>query len=187
MEITLVVLHFFYPSVSTFSRAAAPREVYAAKLTGSYKRTFINNLFSGSGCFYDVAKNTYQALIVDEAHRLNLKSGLYGNNGENQIKEIVNAAKFSVFFVDDRQKIHIKDIGSKASISQYAESCGAVVHHAKLSSQFRCNGSDGYLNWLDNTLQIKETANTRLSPEDFDFRIFDDPNELFTPSRRKTA
>lgn len=51
MEITLVVLHFFYPSVSTFSRAAAPREVYAAKLTGSYKHTFINNLFSGSGCF----------------------------------------------------------------------------------------------------------------------------------------
>ena len=167
------------------SKNTAPREVYAAKLTGSYKRTFINNLFSSSGCFYDVAKNTYQALIVDEAHRLNLKSGLYGNNGENQIKEIVNAAKFSVFFVDDRQKIHIKDIGSKASISQYAESCGAVVHHAKLSSQFRCNGSDGYLNWLDNTLQIKETANTRLSPEDFDFRIFDDPNELFDTIKEK--
>ena len=59
-------------------------------MTGSYKRTFINNLFSGSGCFYDVAKNTYQALIVDEAHRLNLKSGLYGNNGENQIKEFAH-------------------------------------------------------------------------------------------------
>lgn len=167
------------------SKNSAPRDVYAAKLTGSYKRTFISNLFSGSGCFYDLAENTYGALIVDEAHRLNLKSGLYGNNGENQIKEIVNAAEFTVFFVDDRQKIHIKDIGSKASIAQYAESCGAIVHHAKLSSQFRCNGSDGYLNWLDNTLQIKETANTRLAPEDFDFRIFDDPNELFETIKEK--
>ena len=80
-----------------------------------------------------MAENTYGALIVDEAHRLNLKSGLYGNNGENQIKEIVNAAEFTVFFVDDSQKTHIKDIGSKASIARYAESCGAIVHHAKLT------------------------------------------------------
>ena len=91
----------------------------------------------------------------------------------------------SVFFVDDRQRIHIKDIGTRASIQKYAESCGAVVHTAKLSSQFRCNGSDGYLSWLDNTLQISETANIRLSPDDFDFRIFQDPNELFAAIKEK--
>ncbi len=161
------------------SKNAAPRDVYTAKLTGSFKRNYINNLFVGSGSFIDTPQNTFDALIIDEGHRLNLKSGLYGNLGNNQIIEIVKATKFSVFFVDDRQRIHIKDVGTKKSIERFAESCGAEVHTARLSSQFRCNGSDGYLSWLDNTLQIKETANINLSPEDFDFRIFTDPNELF--------
>lgn len=162
------------------SKNAAPRDVYASKLSGSHTKNFINSLFVGSGSFIEKEKDIFDALIVDEAHRLNFKSGLYGNLGENQIIEIIKAAKFSVFFVDDRQRVHIKDIGSKNTIKKYAEECGAAVHFSKLSSQFRCNGSDGYLSWLDNTLQIKETANICLSQEDYDFKIYDDPNELFT-------
>lgn len=161
------------------SKNAAPRDVYTAKLSHSHKKGFINNLFVGSGSFIEKDKDIFDTLIVDEAHRLNFKSGLYGNLGENQIIEIIKAAKFSVFFVDDKQRVHIKDIGSKNSIKKYAEECGAVVHLSKLSSQFRCNGSDGYLSWLDNTLQITETANICLSQEDYDFKIFSNPNELF--------
>ena len=142
-------------------------------------------MFVGSGSFIDTPQKTFGALIVDEAHRLNMKSGLYSNLGENQILEIIQAARFSIFFVDDRQRVHIKDIGSKAAIQKFAESCGAIVHTAKLSSQFRCNGSDGYLSWLDNTLQIKETANIRLSAEDYDFKIFSDPNQLFEAIKEK--
>ena len=142
-------------------------------------------MFVGSGSFIDTTQKTFGALIVDEAHRLNMKSGLYSNLGENQILEIIQAARFSIFFVDDRQRVHIKDIGSKAAIQKFAESCGAIVHTAKLSSQFRCNGSDGYLSWLDNTLQIKETANIRLSAEDYDFKIFSDPNQLFEAIKEK--
>lgn len=161
------------------SKNSEPRKVYTAKLTGNFKKTYINNLFTGSGCFIDAPNDTYGALIVDEAHRLNEKSGLYGNVGENQIHEIIKAAKFSVFFVDDRQRIHVKDIGSKNYIKEIAENEGAVIHTTQLSSQFRCNGSDGYLSWLDNALQIRETANIRLAPEEYDFRIFSTPNELF--------
>ncbi|HKO80810.1 MAG TPA: DNA/RNA helicase domain-containing protein, partial [Chitinophagaceae bacterium] len=54
----------------------------------------------------------------------------------------------------------------------------AEVYETELSSQFRCNGSDGYLAWLDHTLQIRETANTTLEGIDYDFRIFSSPNEL---------
>lgn len=46
-----------------------------------------------------------------------------------------------------------------------------------LKSQFRCDGSDGYLAWLDNTLEIRETANFDLDSK-YDFKVFDDPNEL---------
>ena len=167
------------------SKNTAPRDVYTAKLSGSFRKSYINNLFVGSGSFIDTPPDTFGALIVDEAHRLNMKSGLYSNLGENQIIEIIQASRFSVFFVDDRQKVHIKDIGSKAAIQRFAESCGAVVHTAKLSSQFRCNGSDGYFSWLDNTLQIKETANIRLAADDYDFQIFSDPNQLFETIKEK--
>lgn len=161
------------------SKNSAPRGVYTAKLTGDFKRTYINNLFTGSGAFVDAPENIFGALIVDEAHRLNEKSGLLSNLGENQILEIIRASHFSVFFVDDRQRIHIKDIGSKQYIKQIAEKEGANVYITQLSSQFRCNGSDGYLSWLDNALQIKETANINLTTDEYDFRIFSSPNELF--------
>lgn len=157
---------------------AAPRAVYAAKLTGTLKKSEIYSLFGGSGSFIDTPENTFDCLIVDEAHRLNLQSGLYGNQGENQILEIISASRFSIYFVDDYQKIHIKDVGDKARLQLYAQKEGADIINLKLSSQFRCNGSDGYLAWLDNLLDIRETANHNLDTKDFDFRVFDDPVEL---------
>lgn len=74
--------------------------------------TYINNLFQGSGQFTDAEKNEEDVLIVDEAHRLNAKSGMFQNLGENQIKDIINASNFSVFFIDEDQKVTLKDIGS---------------------------------------------------------------------------
>lgn len=167
------------------TKNSAPRAVYSVKLSGSFRRSYINNLFVGSGNFIDTVSNTMGALIVDEAHRLNMKSGMFSNLGENQIKEIINTARFSVFFVDDCQRIHMKDVGSVQYIKQCAEEMGADVHLEHLSSQFRCNGSDGYLSWLDNAIQIRETANIRLTEEDYDFRIFDSPVEMFNAIKQK--
>lgn len=160
------------------SKNAAPRAVYSTKLRGTIKKRNIDNLFGGSGSFTDCEENLFDALIVDEAHRLNLKSGLFQNMGENQILEIISASRFSVFFIDNDQRIHIKDIGTSKEIETLAKAAGAHVSKLKLESQFRCNGSDGYLSWLDNTLSLRDTANIKLSPESFDFKIFDDPNEL---------
>ena len=162
------------------TKNAAPRAVYASKLTGSIKKSHFHNLFRGSGSYIDSQENDFDVLIVDEAHRLNLKSGLYGNQGENQALEIMHAAKTAVFFVDDNQRIHIKDVGDKRRLQIWAEQEGAEVTFLKLSSQFRCNGSNGYLAWIDNVLEINETANYLLKKDEFDFRIFDNPSELRT-------
>ena len=62
------------------------------------------------------AFNSFDALIIDEAHRLNEKSGLFNNLGENQIKEIINAAKCSIFFIDEDQRVTLNDIGKKQAI-----------------------------------------------------------------------
>ena len=160
------------------TKNAAPRAVFERKLTGTIKKTAISNLFSGSGAFTKTKENDFDALIVDEAHRLNEKSGLYGNLGENQIKELIGAAKFSIFFLDEDQRVTFKDIGRKSEITRWAKASGATVNQLKLSSQFRCNGSDGYLAWLDNTLQIRATPNERLDTEEFDFQVVDSPQML---------
>jgi len=141
------------------TKNAAPRAVYESVLTGTFTKTHITNLFSGSGSYHSTEPNVFDALIVDEAHRLNAKSGMFQNLGENQIKEIINAAKCSIFFVDDDQRIHWKDIGEKQEIENWAKQLNTNVHKLELQSQFRCNGSDGYLAWLDNLLQIKPTEN----------------------------
>ena len=160
------------------TRNAAPRAVYESKLAGTMKKTHIANLFKSSGAYIDATPNELDALIVDEAHRLNEKSGLYGNLGDHQIAEIIRAAKFAVFFVDDDQRVTLKDIGEKSLIRDIALQMGAVVGEMELTSQFRCNGSDGYLSWVNNVLGISTTANTSLEGIDYHFQVFDSPNEL---------
>ncbi|MBT5175827.1 MAG: DUF2075 domain-containing protein [Nitrosomonadales bacterium] len=160
------------------TKNAAPRAVYESVLTGSFTKTHITNMFRGSGSYTTTEENVFDTLIVDEAHRLNAKSGMYQNLGENQIKEIINASKFSIFFIDEDQRVTWKDIGKKQEIENWAFRLGATVHKLELHSQFRCNGSNGYLAWLDNVLDIKETANETLNDIYYDFRIFDSPIRL---------
>ena len=160
------------------TKNAAPRAVYEAKLTGSMKKTAISNLFTGSGSFHSLEKNVFDVLIVDEAHRLNEKSGMFKNIGENQIREIISSSKLSIFFIDEDQKVTFSDIGSKEEIEKWAKQENASIHHMALESQFRCNGSNGYLAWLDDVLEIRQTANKTLDGLEYDFRVMKTPNEL---------
>jgi DUF2075 family protein len=160
------------------TRNAAPREVYAAKLTSTFKKTHISNIFKGSGSYTDTESNSIDVLVIDEAHRLNDKSGMFRNQGENQIKELIHTAKTSVFFIDENQKIHIHDIGDIEEIEFWANKYDAEVIKLELESQFRCGGSDGFIAWIDNTLDIRRTANYDLSDIQYDFRVYDDPEEM---------
>ncbi len=171
------------------TKTSAPRTVFSQSLTkGEHPLGYLKSLFKSSGTFIDIKPNTYDCIIVDEAHRLNLKSGMYSNLGENQIKEIINASKISVFFIDEDQIVTMKDIGSVAEIKKQAQLLGSIVHCSeslKLTSQFRCNGSDGYLAFLDNLLEIRKTANTDLFDIDYDIKVFDDACEMREALREK--
>jgi uncharacterized protein len=160
------------------SKNAAPREVYAAKLTGTFKKTHIHNLFSGSGAFTETAEDAFDTLLVDEAHRLNEKSGLYANLGEHQVKEVIHAARCTVFFVDDDQQVTLADVGHSQQLREWAERLDAQVTELQLASQFRCSGSDGYLAWLDDVLGIRPTANPDLAHAGYEFRVMNSPAEL---------
>ncbi|URM33139.1 DUF2075 domain-containing protein [Cytobacillus firmus] len=166
------------------SKNSAPRDVYASKLKGTIRKTEIDNLFKGSGSFTESTLNEFDVIIVDEAHRLNEKSGFYGNQGENQVKELINAAKFTLFFIDENQRVTLKDIGSIDLIKKFAEEANAELITGQLTSQFRCDGSDAYISWLDDVLHIKETANSHYYGVDYDFRIYNDPHEMLKEVER---
>lgn len=160
------------------SKNSAPREVYQVKLKGNYTQKYIGSLFKGSGCFIDSQKDEIDVLLVDEAHRLNEKSGIFKNKGENQIKEIINSAKLSVFFIDEEQRVTLSDIGYIDEIRRLAKEAGANVIEDELTAQFRCNGSDGYLNWIDDVLELKNTANFDGFDFDYEIEVVDNPSEM---------
>lgn len=160
------------------SKNSAPRNVYSKKLTG-HRKTSINNMFKGSGSYIDAQPNIVDTIICDEGHRLTARTQLGPKvAGENQIKEIINASLCSVFFIDERQRVTLMDIGSVGEIKKWASLLNSEVTEMELVSQFRCNGSDGYLAWVDDVLEIRPTANTNLEDIDYDIRIVDSPDEV---------
>ncbi len=160
------------------TKNAAPRAVFESKLTGVMTKSRFSNLFKGSGAFVTAERHIYDVIVVDEAHRLNEHSGLYKNLGENQVKELIHASRTTVFFLDEDQRVTLRDIGTADEIRHWARQSGARVEEMTLESQFRCNGSDGYLAWLDQTLGIRPTAHPDLDGVDYDVRVCDTPNEL---------
>ena len=164
---------------------AAPRDVFQAKLKNLVKGDSVKHLFGGSGSYTESKKDSMDVLIVDEAHRLRMKSGMFKNLGESQAKEIINSAKLSVFFIDEAQKVTWSDVGEISRIKAYAAKLGADVELLELISQFRCGGSDDYMAWLDDSLGLQDVPENYFSREKFDFQIFDSASKLHDAIRKK--
>lgn len=169
-------------NASYCTKNMAPREAYQNLLAKSDLKARVNikQLFRSPFGLSKVPKNFYDCLIVDEAHRLVAK--MYGDwSGENQIKECLEASLFTIFLIDEAQRITTKDIGSIKEIKKWAKLTGSQIicnEDSVLRSQFRCNGSDTYIQFINNVLQIGEHVDLDISDLNFDIQIFDDPNEL---------
>ena len=169
------------------TKNAAPRHVYFAKLRQNYTQSYINTLFKGSGAFIDAQPNTFDCILADEAHRLQMKSGMYQNQGEAQVKEIINASKVSVFFIDEQQRVTTSDACTVEMIRQYAKELHSNIIESEdfnLTAQFRCNGSDAYLALISNILGMKSSPNTLLDL-DYDIQVFDSPTKMREALRTK--
>lgn len=179
-------------NASYVTKNSAPREAFLSLLTkGNAKKVAdIKTLFRSPFGLSSCNTNLYDCLIVDEAHRLVKK--MYGDwNGENQVKECINAALLTIFLLDEDQAITTKDIGSVDEITHWCSVLGSrliSVPETKLISQFRCNGSDAYIQFIDNLLQrSQESVDVHLEDLNFDFRVFDDPFEFRESLRKMNA
>ena len=123
--------------VQYVSKNSAPRNVYLKKLKGVMKKSSVDNMFKGSGIYTEADNDIVNTILLDEAHRLNAKSGMFQNLGENQIKEIIHAANCSVFFIDESQRVTLSDIGSVEAIEKWAKVEQSIIYKMDLVSQFR--------------------------------------------------
>ena len=137
--------------------------------------------------------NSLDVLIADEAHRIRETSNhRFMKAGDKsdilQIEELINVAKVPVFLIDDDQIVRPNEIGSVGLIRQYSESMHCDIHEYELEAQFRCAGSDGFINWINNTVGIKKTANVLWdNKEEFDFKIISSPHELDKKIKEKVS
>jgi DUF2075 family protein len=131
-------------------------------------------------------------LVCDESHRIRTTSNsLYTPKAKKssraQVDELVAAARLSVFFIDDHQAVRPGEVGSTTLIRETAASIDASFQEVELHTQFRCAGSDQYIDWLDQLLEIRKTGQESLGDSGFDFQIIDDPVTLEALIRSKAA
>ena len=171
--------HVFIPTLYV-TKTQAPRETYSKELERLAKEVGVRYLFKGASSFVDCEKNEYPAILVDEAHRLARKSFAL-MKGENQVKEIINAALASVFFIDEDQNVSMQDIGTVDEIEHWANELGAeiITDGLVLETQFRCKGSGLYVAWLDDLLGIRKSKNLELLGKlPYDISVADSPKDL---------
>lgn len=144
------------------------------------KKLFTNlNAFIPADC----NENQIDVLLVDEAHRIekspnNRFTSAAKRTDLPQIETLIRASKIWVFFIDDRQPIRYQEIWKSDMIKETAKKYWCKIEEVELKSQFRCNWSDNYLDWLEQVL-YNQKITTSFSEKDFDFKVFDSPEELY--------
>lgn len=161
--------------------------------TGSkaFTQTLKKQVGTRAGALFRYFNNFGQAdrdgidlLVCDEAHRIRKSSNNQytkkaDKSDRNQIDEILEAAKVSVFLIDDKQVVRPSEVGSSQLIRESASRFGIKVVEHTLEAQFRCNGSDSFIQWVANTLELERTPQVLWDMNgDFDFDIVDSPVEL---------
>ncbi|MBI2173280.1 MAG: DUF2075 domain-containing protein [Candidatus Aenigmarchaeota archaeon] len=174
------------------------QKVYHATGSAAFTQTLrkivgyrASGLFKYFNSFSAHKENEIDVLICDEAHRIRKTSTSrytprHLRFDTPQIEELIKASKVSIFFIDEFQIVRPDEVGNVNLIKETAQKFNADVFEFELKTQFRCSGSDGYLNWIDNTLGIMETANIKLTKnEKMEFRIFNTPKELYDEIKKK--
>ncbi len=153
------------------------------KIVGKKAENFYKFFFN----FTKLKENEIPVLICDEAHRIRKDSNDYGvpfmyKSKTPQIDDLIRPSKLSVFFIDEYQIVRPNEIGSVELIKDSARKLGVSknnIFEFELKTQFRCSGSDTYLQWLENALGIRESEIQILTKDvGMEFKILNSPEEL---------
>ena len=102
-------------------------------------------------------ENGLDVLLIDEAHRIETSNVYQHMRAADRsempmVDQLIRCAKTTVFFIDDKQRVRHQEIGNSAFIKNAAKTFSASVEEVELLSQFRCMGSNNYLEWIESVL-----------------------------------
>ncbi|WP_019204336.1 DUF2075 domain-containing protein [Tsukamurella sp. 1534] len=144
----------------------------------------VKSLFKYFNQFITAAPNEIDVLILDEAHRIRETSANRFTKAENrtgrpQVDELISAARVPLFLLDEHQIVRPGELGSPAQIRAYAASLGLETVHIRLDDQFRCGGSERYVEWVLDLVGLggREPWVWR-GDGDFDVRVAETPWDL---------
>lgn len=179
---------------------AAPKKVLYNGLTKDKKfsKSSLQSLFKYPTSFANRPKNEVPCLLIDEAHRIfKMKGGVGLKKGTNMLRELINVAQVSVFFIDDNQAVTKDDYATVELIKEIAEECRSMVvmgSELELTGQYRVQGGAEYIQFIKSFLGLIDEDVKFNKDNSYEFEIFDDPNEMFnkikeldTESRRRQA
>jgi uncharacterized protein len=125
-----------------------------------HRQPRVKSLFSFYNNFIDAEKNGLEVLINDEAHRIretstNRWTSAAKRTGRPQVVDLIDAARASVFLLDEHQVVKPGERGNVADIVAAAEDMGCRVVKVDLDDQFRCGGSRRYEEWVLRLLALE--------------------------------
>lgn len=157
-----------------------------------YGQSRASSVFKYFNAFMEAKRNSIDVLIMDEAHRIRetsvdryTKAAL--RTGRSQLDELVSAARVPVFLLDEHQVVRPGEMGSVQEIQEYAKSVNLEVVRVDLEDQFRCGGSDAYIDWVLKLLGLTDDTPTRwdLADHSYALEVADSPTELEAVLRTK--
>ena len=169
------------------------RKTFKAVFSASKGTGLKSNMVMGP---QDVLKEDYDIVFVDESHRLARRKGItsYGSFDEacarlgldpmisTQLDMIQKKSKYSVLVYDGCQTVKAADLTPE----QFQRSLDLRIrtaHRVILQTQMRCEGGQSYLEYLDRIFQVSQ--NESLMVENYDFKIWDNPNSMIENIRNK--
>jgi hypothetical protein len=117
------------------------------------------NLFKYFNQFVDADRNGLEVLILDEAHRIRETSmSRYTparlRTDRRQIDELLAAARVPVFLLDEHQVVRPGELGTVEDIEAHAKQLNLDVQRIDLNANFRCGGSEVYMDWVTKLLGL---------------------------------
>ncbi len=116
-------------------------------------------LFRYFNDFIAADRNGLEVLIADEAHRIRESSvsrftPAALRTGRPQVDELISAARVPVFLLDEHQVVRPGELGTVEDIEGHARKLGLAVRKISLDDQFRCGGSEAYMQWVRRLLGL---------------------------------
>lgn len=138
----------------------------------------------------ELAQQQYDIVLVDESHRLRKRVNLgayYGafdracavlgldKHSCSEVDWVRLQANKAVFFYDPNQSIKPSDADASDFLQIKSSPDSKVM---TLVSQFRVQGGEHYVHFVDDLLNLRLVGNRRFDSKKYDLRLFDDMSEM---------